>query len=369
MFCKYCGNQIDDDAVFCSSCGKKVADANVKVNAQSVAQNAQETSQNATVSETVSPSATENIAQGTPGTTLQENEQTVNETTQQEPVTQVTNETQQQETQSNTTQTDAQQPKQYNDAATAQLFDAVKSRSVDKVKQLIADGANVNIIDQDGWTPLMFASYCTLEMVQVLLAAGAIVDVKSKVGQTALSLAQSNRTSDKNAIIELLQQYENGNVQSAQEQAKNTVYTEINQAQAASVNTSQTTQQTASTATQQQYSTTTSISEDGKVNTTVNITMAGGTSVARAADPNASPKSRTVCLLLAIFLGWCGAHRFYAGKIGTAILKIVLCFFCFLPGFVYVVGIGAFVWAVIDLIMVACGKFTDKDGKLITVWE
>lgn len=180
MFCKYCGNQIDDDAVFCSSCGKKVADANA-----------------------------------------QENEQTVNETTQQEPVTQVTNETQQQETQSNTPQTDAQQPKQYNDAATVHLLDAVKSRSVDKVKQLIADGANVNIIDADGWTPLMFASYCTLEMVQVLLAAGAIVDVKSKVGQTALSLAQDNRTSDKDAIIELLQQYENGTVQSAQEEANN----------------------------------------------------------------------------------------------------------------------------------------------------
>lgn len=25
MFCKYCGNQMDDDSVFCNKCGKKVA--------------------------------------------------------------------------------------------------------------------------------------------------------------------------------------------------------------------------------------------------------------------------------------------------------------------------------------------------------
>ena len=29
MFCKFCGNKIDDDSVFCSKCGKKQDDANV----------------------------------------------------------------------------------------------------------------------------------------------------------------------------------------------------------------------------------------------------------------------------------------------------------------------------------------------------
>ena len=32
-----------------------------------------------------------------------------------------------------------------------------------------------------------------------------------------------------------------------------------------------------------------------------------------------SPKSRLVALLLCLFLGWLGVHRFYAGKIGTGL--------------------------------------------------
>lgn len=73
-------------------------------------------------------------------------------------------------------------------------------------------------------------------------------------------------------------------------------------------------------------------------------------------DPNVSDKSRLVALLLAWFLGVFGAHRFYVGKIGTAVAMI------FTFG-----GLG--IWALVDIIMIAAGSFTDIDGRPITVWD
>lgn len=72
-----------------------------------------------------------------------------------------------------------------------------------------------------------------------------------------------------------------------------------------------------------------------------------------------SHKSRTVTALLAFFLGYLGVHRFYVGKTGTGILQMLLTC-CF--------GIGA-IWALIDLIVILCGNFTDSDGKRITDWN
>lgn len=65
-----------------------------------------------------------------------------------------------------------------------------------------------------------------------------------------------------------------------------------------------------------------------------------------------SVKSYTVTLLLALGLGYVGAHRFYAGKVGTGLL------FLFTFGFF---GIG---W-IIDIFTVAFGNFTDKSGQFI----
>ncbi len=59
--------------------------------------------------------------------------------------------------------------------------------------------------------------------------------------------------------------------------------------------------------------------------------------------------------LLCFFLGIFGAHRFYVGKIGTAVLQI------FTLG-----GLG--IWALIDLIMIIVGKFSDKEGNQLTQW-
>ncbi len=70
-----------------------------------------------------------------------------------------------------------------------------------------------------------------------------------------------------------------------------------------------------------------------------------------------SEKSRTVCLLLAIFLGIFGIHRFYTEKIGTGILMLLLS----------TTGIGE-IWCLIDIIFIIAGKFEDKHGDLILIW-
>ncbi|MEA2722942.1 MAG: hypothetical protein QOH59_713 [Gemmatimonadales bacterium] len=69
-----------------------------------------------------------------------------------------------------------------------------------------------------------------------------------------------------------------------------------------------------------------------------------------------SPKSRGVAFALAALLGPFGAHRFYVGKTGTAVL--MLC---------SVGGLG--LWYLYDLIMVAGGSFRDSDGRLLSRWD
>lgn len=76
------------------------------------------------------------------------------------------------------------------------------------------------------------------------------------------------------------------------------------------------------------------------------------TMYAHVNQPATSTRNKWIAFALCLFLGYIGAHRFYAGKIGTGILWL-LTLGCF--------GIG---W-IVDLIFILTGRFSDKDGIIL----
>ncbi len=75
-----------------------------------------------------------------------------------------------------------------------------------------------------------------------------------------------------------------------------------------------------------------------------------------AVEKPVSPYSRLAALLLCIFVGVLGVHRFYVGKIGTGVAMI------FTLG-----GLG--IWALIDFIMIVVGSFRDINAKYVLDWQ
>jgi TM2 domain-containing membrane protein YozV len=55
-------------------------------------------------------------------------------------------------------------------------------------------------------------------------------------------------------------------------------------------------------------------------------------------------------LLLCIFLGWLGIHRFYSGSTGIGVVQLLT------------LG-GCGIWALIDMIMIVVGSYKDGDGN------
>lgn len=65
--------------------------------------------------------------------------------------------------------------------------------------------------------------------------------------------------------------------------------------------------------------------------------------------PGGSGKSQLIALLLCIFVGALGIHRFYLGYIGIGIIQLLT------------LG-GCGIWALVDLIMIITGDLKPKDG-------
>jgi TM2 domain-containing membrane protein YozV len=86
-------------------------------------------------------------------------------------------------------------------------------------------------------------------------------------------------------------------------------------------------------------------------------------------ESRVSAKTKKVTFLLAFFLGAYGAHRFYVGKIKSAIAMLILTIIAVTvmitteEGIIY---IPIMIWWLIDWIMVLAGKFKDKNGLLVT---
>jgi serine/threonine protein kinase len=77
-------------------------------------------------------------------------------------------------------------------------------------------------------------------------------------------------------------------------------------------------------------------------------------------SPAPPPEETSDCRILPAFLlgflfGIFGAHRFYVGKIGTAIFQLLT-----------FGGLG--IWATIDWILILCKAFKDKKGRRLTKW-
>ena len=61
-------------------------------------------------------------------------------------------------------------------------------------------------------------------------------------------------------------------------------------------------------------------------------------------------KSWMTTLLLAIFVGWAGVHRFYTGHTLLGVLQLITC------------G-GGGIWQLVDIIFILMGKYTDAQGR------
>jgi len=91
--------------------------------------------------------------------------------------------------------------------------------------------------------------------------------------------------------------------------------------------------------------------EGTKQNVVVSVAQPSRITMVRAP----SGKNRTITLLLCVFFGFFGFHRFYVGKFGT--------------GFLYLFTLGFF-WLgwLLDIFVILTGNFGDNFGNPIVEW-
>ena len=84
------------------------------------------------------------------------------------------------------------------------IWEAIDGGEIEVLKAVIADGSNVNAQKtSNGWTPLHYAArWGHKEVVELLIAAGADVNVKFEDGKTAL-----NWVSSRGEIADLLRKH------------------------------------------------------------------------------------------------------------------------------------------------------------------
>jgi TM2 domain-containing membrane protein YozV len=63
-------------------------------------------------------------------------------------------------------------------------------------------------------------------------------------------------------------------------------------------------------------------------------------------------KDGAITLILCLFLGYLGVHRFYSGHIGIGVIQLLT-------------GGGCGIWTLIDLIMIIAGSYKDADGNTV----
>jgi TM2 domain-containing membrane protein YozV len=89
-------------------------------------------------------------------------------------------------------------------------------------------------------------------------------------------------------------------------------------------------------------------------------------------EANVSPKSRLATSLFAWFLGQFGAHRFYTGRTGTAVLMLVLGILGWATIWIFALGlvflIPVWIWSLIDFVFAVSGGMVDDQGRAIKNW-
>jgi TM2 domain-containing membrane protein YozV len=106
-------------------------------------------------------------------------------------------------------------------------------------------------------------------------------------------------------------------------------------------------------------------------NVLTEICVKCGARVATKLAWDISSESRLAATLLARFLRMFGAHRFYVGKTGTAVVMLLLgiagvATAWILVGAPLLVAVG--IWPFVDFIMAATRHMRDNEGKLIQKW-